>query len=188
MADDHFTFLGYREYELTTEDGVDVLRGVPGHRPRRARGQPGARPTPVRLADLPAGVADRLRTPRLLIVTKAAARSTVHRPDYLEYVGVKVIDDDGRVTGERHVVGLWTALSYRASAMDIPFLRAKIDGVLDARRACRRTATTPASCWNILETFPRDDLFQISTDELLRDLDGHLEPAGAQAGPAVRST
>ena len=89
------------------------------------------RPTHTRaLADLPAGVADRLRTPRLLIVTKASARSTVHRPDYLEYVGIKTIDEAGRVTGERHVVGLWTALSYRASATDIPFLRAKIDDVL----------------------------------------------------------
>ena len=87
----------------------------------------------------------RLHEPTLLLVTKANARSTVHRPDYLEYVGVKVIDDSGKVTGERHFVGLYTALAYRASAVDIPFLRRKIDAVIE-RSGLARTATTAASC------------------------------------------
>ena len=116
------------------------------HRPRRARAT-SRRPTRTRrLDDLPADVADRLRTPRLLIVTKAAARSTVHRPDYLDYVGVKGIDADGRVTGERHFVGLWTALSYRAVGGGHPVPAGARSTPSSTGPACRRTATTAASC------------------------------------------
>ena len=30
LEDDHFSFLGYREYDMLSEDGDDVLRAVPG--------------------------------------------------------------------------------------------------------------------------------------------------------------
>jgi len=164
MADDHFTFLGYRDYELTSEDGVEVLRGVPGTGLgilRDAKHPPKSR----KLSDLPSEVRSQIHEPRLLIVTKANSRSTIHRPDYLEYVGVKIIDEHGAVTGERHFVGLYTALAYRASAMDIPFLRRKIDAVL-AQSGLPADSHDGRELWNILETFPRDDLFQISVDEL----------------------
>ena len=165
MVDDHFTFLGYREYELVADaEGREVLRGVPGSGLGVLRDD--KRPPTSRLvADLPELVRARLHEPRLLLVTKANARSTVHRPDYLEYVGVKVIDDSGKVTGERHFVGLYTALAYRASAVDIPFLRRKIDAVIE-RSGLGPDSHDGRELWNILETFPRDDLFQISVDEL----------------------
>ncbi len=172
MADDHFTFLGYREYQLGHADGTEVLRGVPGTGLGVLR-EGGQAPSLRRLSELPDEVRARIHEPNLLIVTKANSRSTIHRPDYLEYIGVKIIDEQGVVTGERHFIGLYTALAYRASAMDIPFLRGKIDAVLD-RSGLSLDSHDGRELWNILETFPRDDLFQISVDELLEISTGIL--------------
>jgi glutamate dehydrogenase len=164
MAHDHFTFLGYREYVVATEDGIGLLKGVPGTGLGVLRDE--KRPPKVRkLADLPDEVEHRVHEPRVLIVTKANSRSTIHRNDHMEYVGVKIFDAEGRVTGERHFVGLYTALAYRVSAMDIPFLRGKIDAVFEAS-GLAPDSHDGRELWNILETFPRDDLFQISVAEL----------------------
>jgi glutamate dehydrogenase len=164
MADDHFTFLGYREYELATVDGHEVLRGLPGTGLGLLRDEKRP-PSTLVVADLPEPVKARLHQPTVLLVTKAHARSTVHRPDHLEYVGIKVFDATGKVTGERRFLGHYTALAYRASATDIPFLRQKIDAVIE-RSGLRPDSHDGRELWNVLETFPRDDLFQISVDEL----------------------
>ena len=69
--------------------------------------------------------------PGLLTLTKANSRSTVHRPSYLDYVGVKRFDEDGNVIGERRFLGLYTHTAYRASPAEIPILRRKVAAVLE---------------------------------------------------------
>src|SRR5581483_506927 len=104
--------------------------------------------------------------PNLLNLTKANARSTVHRPTQLDYVGIKRFDERGAVVGERRFLGLYTSTAYSASPWQIPVLRRKVQSVLD------RSGLVPAShdykaLVEIVETYPRDELFQITEDELL---------------------
>ena len=70
----------------------------------------------------------------LLIVTKSAVRSRVHRRVYMDYIGVKRFDADGKLIGEFRIVGLFTSTAYTRSARSIPYLRRKIDAVMHARR------------------------------------------------------
>src|SRR5262249_48827401 len=100
------------------------------------------------------------------IVTKASSRSTVHRPDFLAYVGVKRVDDGGQVVGEHRFIGLWGAATYRSSTAEIPILHRKDAAVLERSGMAPESHSGPG-LWNILETYPRDELFQISVDELL---------------------
>jgi glutamate dehydrogenase len=172
MAADNFTFLGCRDYELTVEDGHDVLRGVGGtglgilrdeNRPPRSQ----------RLDELPDAVRQRVRERRLLVVTKANSRSTVHRPDYFAYVSVKRFGRNGEVVGERRFIGLWAASVYRSLAIDIPMLRRKVQSV-EARAELPFDSHGGRELRNILETYPRDELFQIGTDELFTTAMGIL--------------
>jgi glutamate dehydrogenase len=164
MDDDHFTFLGYREYELHTRDGEDVLSSVPGSGLGILR-ETEEKPVSHSFAQLPPEVRRRAREPNLLNLTKANSRATVHRPAYLDYVGVKRFDDAGAVSGERRFLGLYTHTAYRASPWEIPVLRRKAQGVVD-RSGFVRGSHDYKALVEILESYPRDELFQIGEDDL----------------------
>jgi glutamate dehydrogenase len=102
---------------------------------------------------------------KLLKLTKADSRATVHRPSYLDYVGVMRFDAAGGVSGERTFLGLYTHTAYSASPWDIPVLRRKAQRVLE-RSGLREGSHDHKALTDILETYPRDELFQISEDEL----------------------
>jgi glutamate dehydrogenase len=160
VADDHFTFLGYRDYELIEKDSETQLEAVPKTGLgilRRAR-----RRSPRKLSEKAAALA---RGPQLLLLTKANSKSTIHRPAYLDYIGIKQSDADGNVVGERRFLGLYTSSAYRTSPLEIPLLRGKVQAVLD------RSGFLPAShdekaLLEILESFPRDALFLFDRDRL----------------------
>ncbi|HEY1134558.1 MAG TPA: NAD-glutamate dehydrogenase domain-containing protein, partial [Nocardioides sp.] len=164
LADDHFTLLGYREYRL---DG-DALQVVPdtGLGILRGDGPPRGAQTPAvgtgRITD---EVRARLREPNLLVLAKANSRATVHRPAYLDYVGVKTFDADGAVTGERRILGLFSSAAYTESLTRIPLLRDKAQAVLDALGFAPSSHAGKALL-DTLENFPRDELFQTPVAEL----------------------
>ena len=70
-------------------------------------------------------------SPRLLVLATANSRATIHRPAYLDYVGVKGFDADGQVVGERRPLGLYATLACKALAQQVPILRGKVEYVLD---------------------------------------------------------
>jgi glutamate dehydrogenase len=162
LADDHFTFLGYREYALETGDDGERLRAVPGTGLGILRSD---QPESTSFASLPQEVRAKAHEPRLLVLTKANSRATVHRPAYLDYIGVKRFDDAGRVVGERRFLGLFTHSAYSESIEHIPVLDRKLRAVL-ARAGLAPDSYDGKDLVEILETYPRDDLFQISADEL----------------------
>jgi len=138
LADGHFTFLGYREYDLEDGPAGLALRAVAGTGLGILRhDRQGSRS----FAALPPEVRARAREPQLLILTKANSRSTVHRPSYLDYVAVKRLDSAGQVTGEYRFLGLYTHDAYTESITRIPVLRRKLTDVLRAP-AWPPTATT----------------------------------------------
>ena len=104
------------------------------------------------------------RSPQPLILTKANSRSTVHRPLYLDYIGVKRFEV-GEVRGERRFLGLYTAVIEQTSPRMIPVVRDKVERVI--RRAAFRPESHDAKALaRTLEHYPRDELFQITDDEL----------------------
>ena len=169
LADEHFTFLGYREYELRpgTEASTE-LRVVDGSGLGILRG---SSRTPVKSLE---GKALALaRSPEPLVLTKANSRATVHRPSYLDYVGVKRFSPDGHVIGERRFLGLYTTTAYKTSPRDIPLLRGKVEGVL-AHAAFPPDSHDAKGLIDILESLPRDLLVQIDADDLFETAIGIL--------------
>jgi glutamate dehydrogenase len=164
IDDDNLTFLGYREYDLTTQNGEEALCAVQGSGLGILR-QTESGPVSHSFAELPPEVRRLARTPKLLNLTKANSRATVHRPSYLDYIGIKKFDESGEVTGEQRFLGLYTFTAYSSSAFDIPLVRRKVRYVLE-RAGFPEGSHNEKDLVEILETYPRDELFQISTEEL----------------------
>ena len=160
LGDNHFTFLGYREYLLRVEDGHETLVAVPG----TGFGILRADPTAPRV--LPDAVAAHARDKHLLVLAKANSKATVHRPVHLDYVGVKVFGDDGEVTGERRFLGLFSSAAYNESVRRIPVLREKVAEVIDTVGLDPMSHAGKA-LMDVLETYPRDELFQTPVADLV---------------------
>ncbi|HWA02417.1 MAG TPA: NAD-glutamate dehydrogenase [Rhizomicrobium sp.] len=158
LADNHFTFLGCRDYRFDGErldpiehSGFGVLADI--HTRVIQRGTL----TPQIIAFL--------KQPEPLIITKSNERSLVHRRVHMDYVGVKIFDATGTLVGERRFVGLFTSGAYSKRPGDIPLLRAKIAHV-KARAGLAPNSHDGKALAHILDTYPRDELFQISEGEL----------------------
>jgi glutamate dehydrogenase len=162
LRDDNFTFLGMREFrykggakdgnlERSSKPGLGILAD-PNVLVLR-RGNEAVTTTPEIRAFL--------HGPDPLIVTKANAKSVVHRRIYLDYVGVKTFDQKGRLAGELRIVGLFTSTAYTRSVLKIPYLRSKANAVV-SRLGFDPSDHSGKALINVLESYPRDELFQIS--------------------------
>ncbi|WP_148254362.1 NAD-glutamate dehydrogenase [Aidingimonas lacisalsi] len=172
LLEDNFTFLGCDEYEVVAGDEHDELRKVPGselgvfkldqpHYRERIRN------------DLGVDGDHYILVPELLSFAKSAYHARVHRPTYPDYISIDRYDDEGRVIGERRFLGLYAATVYNDSPRHIPVLRRKIDAVMEA------ADVNPAGhdgnqLRQILNVYPRDDLFQTSVGELCQTAVGIL--------------
>ncbi|WP_144159818.1 NAD-glutamate dehydrogenase [Paraburkholderia sp. BCC1885] len=164
MVDNHFTFLGQRDYELVSHDVGFGLRALP----ESGLGILRDALRPVGAADvtpLPAAAAQIITGASPIFLTKANSRATVHRPGYLDYVGLKLTGADGKTIGERRFIGLYTSTAYFVSAAEIPIVRRKCANIV------RRAGFLPKghlakSLVTVLETYPRDELFQAEEDQL----------------------
>jgi glutamate dehydrogenase len=160
LANENFTFLGYREYRLGAAESPGELTAIDGTGLGILRGASPGPPKQLKVRALREAL-----SPHPLVLTKANSRATVHRPAYLDYVGVKQFAPDGRVIGERRFLGLYTSDAYKASPREIPLLRDKFDYVMD-------TAGFPDDSHDakglvdILESLPRDLLVQIDAEDL----------------------
>ena len=163
VADRQFTFLGYREYSLVTdEDGDDALRPEPGTGLGIMRMDS---PASTGFAALPPEIRAKAREPYILVLTKANSRSTVHRPEYLDYIGVKKFDDQGNIVGERRFLGLFTSQATSTGIARIPILRRKQAEIL-ALAGFEADDYDGRDLTELLETFPREELLQIPVGEL----------------------
>jgi glutamate dehydrogenase len=160
MEDGYFTFTGYREYLLHSGDNAQVLMPVEDTGLGILRHPPTSPPAPLSLAGR-----NQIERPIPLIITKANSRSRVQRSAYMDYVAVKTYGRDGRVTGERRFVGLWDPKAYSASVGEIPLVREKAAAVL-ALSGFPQDSHSGAELQQILETYPRDEMFQVDVEEL----------------------
>jgi len=167
LAGHNFTFLGLRDYALEGTGEAQRLVPVAGSGVGLLddpnflflrQGPEFVESTPEHLAFL-AG-------PEPIMVSKANIRSRVHRRSHMDYVGIKLFDNKGAVTGEVRIIGLFTSASAAIPNAEVPLLRRKIAAVLE------HSGTTPDShagkaLLEALASYPRDELFQIDTDELM---------------------
>ena len=186
LADNHFTFLGYRRHELVKVDGQDALKIVPDSSLGILREGP-SKDVSSSFAALPKEIRAYARRPELLVITKSTSRSMVHRPGYLDYIAVKRFDAKGNVTGEDRFLGLFTSTAYSANPADIPLLRRKTAEVV-ARAGLAPGSHAGKALINILSNYPRDELFQTTEDELLHTSMAILHLGERQRFRLVRPT
>jgi glutamate dehydrogenase len=166
LGADHFTFLGARDYVLVDDDAhgrlepvADSGLGVLSDPQMRILWRGAVR------SGLTAEVRAYLDEKAPVIVTKSVTSSLVHRRAHMDYIGVKTFDAQGNFNGERRFVGLFTSSAYNAQPRDIPVLRGKIAAVT-ARAGFAPASHDGKALTHILDTFPRDEMFQVSEDEL----------------------
>ncbi|RXR07279.1 NAD-glutamate dehydrogenase [Pseudoxanthomonas composti] len=170
-ANDHFTFFGYREYKVVKQGSEKVLVPVEGSSLglMRTRDLPGARP----VSSLAANGLRWEGGSEALILTKTNARSSVHRKGYMDYIGVPEFNAAGEIVAEQRFLGLYTSSAYNRRPWEIPIVRERHEYVM------RQSGLSPNShsgkaLRHILETLPREELFQSSNDELYRTAMGIL--------------
>ncbi|MEM7587660.1 MAG: NAD-glutamate dehydrogenase domain-containing protein, partial [Acidobacteriota bacterium] len=166
LVDDHFTFLGYREYLFEGEGRDAVARVVPEVGLGLLRNDELTLYAKTRsLGPMPDHVRSFLKRRELLVISKAGRRSTVHRPVHLDSISLKTLDANGEVVGQRVFVGLFTSVAYGARPSQIPLLRSKAQAVLD-RSGLPRNSHDGKALVHILDSYPRDELFQITEEKL----------------------
>lgn len=160
----NFVFMGYIEYDFYDEKGKEALRAVPGSELGLFT-LDNLELKPQGLTGLPPEVQHFALLPHLLEITKATRKSVVHRPVHMDYITLKRFDKHGKAIGEYRFLGLFTSIVYYQSAIDIPIIRRKINRVL-ARANFDPYSHDGKSLKAILEFSPRDELFQMTEDEL----------------------
>ena len=168
LQDRHFTFLGARDYDLQRDgdkvsliaqpdSGLGILRGLVQSNETR----------------LPPEAVALIESDELVLVTKAMTRSTVHRPAWLDYIGVKRFDDAGQVVGEVRFLGLYTSTAYSAPVSEIPRVRQRAAQVMASAGVVPDSHAAKA-LQAILDAYPRDELFQIDAATLTEHAIGIL--------------
>ena len=179
VASDHFTFLGYREYKVRKRGGDRVLAAVEDSGLGLMRGKEAGVPRPLKSLS----AHEVRKTGRIdpLILTKTNSRATVHRPGYMDYIGVIEFDEDGNATSEQRFIGLYASSAYNRRPWDIPLVRERFEHVMDSS-GLRETGHSGKALKHILETLPRDELFQSTGEEL-----AHLGVGVLQLQERIRS-
>ncbi|HJT97376.1 MAG TPA: NAD-glutamate dehydrogenase, partial [Rhodanobacteraceae bacterium] len=172
VVDDNFTFLGYREYEVATAGKEEVLKAKEGSGLGILRGEERSL-APRSLRTLVAKDLPQSGSMDAIILTKTNARASVHRPGYMDYIGVLSFDANGVPVSEQRFLGLFTSGAYMRRPQEVPLIRRKTEAVMQ-RSGFRRDSHSGKALRHILETLPRDELFQCTEDELYSTATGIL--------------
>jgi glutamate dehydrogenase len=168
LVDDHFVFLGYREYDVLTHAGVPSLGTTPGSGLGVLSKPSSAYETLTPLADIPEALRERVLSGRVLTVSKTNAEATVHRPVRMDYIGVKKVRG-GAFVGESRFVGLFTSKALATPVEEIPILRRKLRLVLELDGA-ESGSHDFKQIVSVFNSVPRDELFWSDAARLQRDI------------------
>ncbi len=164
VAEDHFTFMGYQSYTIEGEDENLRCRLNKGSSLGKLNNTD--QKEVYSLSDFTEAAQNLIFSKQIIMLGKTNRRSTVHRPAYIDFIIIKIFDNNGKLTALHRFDGLYTAVAYNSSPQHIPYLRLKVNRVL-MRAGFPPKSHDDRALLNILETIPRDDLFQSSEDELL---------------------
>jgi len=172
VANDRFTFLGYVEYELESNGTQHNLKQVKGSELGMLKDH-AEHLEAVDLDNLSSKARKQILGKQLFTFAKSSNRSSVHRPAYPDYIIVKKYDEEGNVAGERRFLGLYTAKVYNESPAEIPLLRQKTKKVLQ-KSGLDENDYSGKELMQLLSVYPRDELFQIDSEELFDVVMGTL--------------
>lgn len=167
VADHQFTLMGYRRYRLYGEGDEQVL--LPDLDTSLGLLRPSSdaqeEAQPLMLTSLSLAAREAALSNSILILTKTNHQSRVHRPSYIDYIGIKRFDEQGNVIGEDRFIGLYASNVYKLNALDIPLIGAKLQRIL-AHSGLAPGSHSYKALTNILESYPRDELIQATEQEL----------------------
>lgn len=163
ISNENFTLMGYRHYQAKAIEGdhrwiadndssLGLMKNSVSNRERL-------------LSKLPASAQQETLSENPLILTKTNSKSRVHRPAYMDYIGIKEFDKQGNVIGEHRFIGLYSSAFYNAGAYEVPVLKDKIARMCD-NSGFDKSSHAYKAFLNILETYPRDELIQANESEL----------------------
>ena len=170
----NFVMLGAREYDFTG-GAIRVVEGSGLGILRDESRSAYARPVPI--SELPDRMRKEVTSGDLLMVGKTNARSPVHRPERMDYIGVRRVARDGAIVGESRLLGLFTSKAYSEPASDTPLLHRKLHQCLEAEDLIEGSHDYKAAV-ALFNSFPKDELFSASAEDLrkvafaLTDLEG----------------
>jgi glutamate dehydrogenase len=171
----NFVFLGYREYAIQGEGDAEAVSVTPGSGLGILRDPAhSAYQSPVPVREMDPDLRGRLMGGPALSVAKANREATVHRRARMDYVGVKTLDEQGRVRGERRFLGLFTTQAYDSGTSDVPILRGKLRRVLE-RSGARPGGHDYKEIVTLLDTMPKEELFQASVEQLGEEVQAALD-------------
>jgi glutamate dehydrogenase len=173
LHDDHFVFLAYREYEIVKDEDDFGFRPIPGTGLGVLRDSISAIPVEP-IFPITEDVFKVINTSHPLMITKATSRSTVHRPVFMDYIGIKKFNNQGVVIGEKRFLGLYSSTAYVSHLDDIPMVATKIKR-LQEKFAFKHNSNNARALLYILQSFPRDEVFQADYDSLLEFTEGMLQ-------------
>ncbi|HHL31850.1 MAG TPA: hypothetical protein ENJ41_04630, partial [Oceanospirillales bacterium] len=165
LLDDNFTFLGYQYYQIKANDKSDQIAA-------KKSSALGIYTSDAYLQDVDSLISKEYQVKKqsdLMIITKLNARPGIHRAGSLDYIGVLVLNDDKEVVGEHRFVGLFTSAAINTRPWDIPYINEKVNGVIN-RFKFEKSSHTGKHIIHIMETLPRDELMQSSSDELYHSI------------------
>ncbi len=173
LCDDHFVFLGYREYELSKQNDAVGFKPIPNSGLGILRDSiaqlPGEGFLPMSVDAFA-----KINNQQPLLITKGTSRSTVHRPVFLDYIGIKQYNVAGELSGEKRFLGLYSSTAYLTELKTIPMVREKILTVIE-RFAFRKNSHRARSLMFILQSLPRDELFQADAEDLFECAAGVIQ-------------
>ena len=146
-----------------------------------------ASPRPCRCPNCHQGCGNGCWASPLVIVSKTNRESTVHRRVRMDYVGVRLVGEDGELAGELRLLGLFTSKALMEPAREIPLIRRKLDHIMESEDLFPGSHDYKAVV-AIFESFPKDELFASGVDDLRVTVMALLAPAGEAPGAAVRAT
>ena len=169
LADHNFTMMGYRYYDAKAIEGD--YRWIPVNDSSLGLMKKSVSDRERLISNLPPSARAEALSQKPLMLTKTNSRARVHRPAYMDYVGVKVFNKEGAVVGEHRFLGLYSASFYNSSATEIPVLASKISEICSLSGYEPGTHAYKAFV-NIIETYPRDELLQTPADEMAQIIMG----------------
>ncbi|MEJ6059850.1 NAD-glutamate dehydrogenase [Aliivibrio salmonicida] len=164
LQDHNFTLMGYKNFDLVAIEGDYEL--TPTAETGLGLFSLDSRIHATKLSDMPSSARAAAKKSDLLILTKSNTKSRIHRPAYTDYIGIKRLNKEGKVIGEHRFTGLYTSTAYNQSVSNIPLLSNKVERILEASHYIKGSHSYKALN-NILETYPRDELFQATEEEML---------------------
>lgn len=164
LVDNHFTFLGYEQYQINRIGKETVIELVPQSTLGISRLRTGIEAR-MKFSQLPAGTGELILKKQICNFAKSGTRSKIHRPGYYDYILLKEFDEQGNVVTEHRFLGLYTSTVYLRTALEIPLVRQKVKQVLN-QSGFSPNGHNIKDLEQVINVFPRDELFQISREEL----------------------